>query len=205
MTLTDQMRDLLKRAAAPLNLDQIMEQLPHANRQTASQLLHQRKRAGEIVVCIEDGKACFALSEGFRASPRSAPQRTDKAAEAPAAPAAADAPAPAVAVVSITDTQVVKDTLASHRGEAAVNAVLQSNGHTSRRTVAKPEGTALMGVQRSTDNTQTLEALRKAVQFAEFAREAYIDTLVDKHVYGWLQESVRAARDALATFEQGAR
>lgn len=202
MTLTDQIRDLLKRAAAPLNLDQIMEQLPLANRQTASQLLHQRKRAGEIVVCIEDGKACFALSEGFRAPPRSTLQRTDKAAEAPAT---ADAPAPAVAVVSITDAQVVKDTLASHRGEAAVNAVLQSNGRTARRTVAKPESTALVGVQRSADDTQTLEALRKAVQFAEFAREAYVDTLVDKHVYGWLQESVRAARDALATFEGGTR
>ncbi|MGO4699834.1 hypothetical protein [Dyella sp. 2RAB6] len=202
MTLTDQMRDLLKRAAAPLNLDQIMEQLPHANRQTASQLLHQRKRAGEIVVCVEDGKACFALSDGFRASPRSAPTRTDKAADAPAP---VDTPVPAAVVVSTTVSQVVKDALADRPSEAAVTAVLQTNGRRRRRAVVAPQSTALVGVQRPTDDAQTLEALRKAVQFAEFAREAYIDTLVDKHVYGWLQESVRAARDALATFERGAQ
>ncbi|NII74238.1 hypothetical protein FHW84_002823 [Dyella sp. SG562] len=202
MTLTDQMRDLLRRAAAPLNLDQIMEQLPHANRQTASQLLHQRKHAGEIVVCIEDGKACFALSEGFRASPRSVQKHTDKAA---GAPAASDSPEPAAVVVSTTVVQAVKETLANPIGESALSAVLQPNGRKKRRALDKPQSTAVVGAERPAEDGQTLEALRKAVTLAEVAREAYIDTVVDQRFYGWLQESVRASREALAAFERSAR
>lgn len=202
MTLTDQMRDLLKRAAAPLNLDQIMEQLPHANRQTASQLLHQRKRAGEIVVCIEDGKACFALSDGFRASPRSVQKHTDKSADAPSA---SDNPAPSALVVSNTVVQAVKETLANPIGESTVNAVLQSSGRKRRRALDTPKGAAIAGVERPTEDVQTLEALRKAVTLAEVAREAYVDTVVDQRFYGWLQESVRASREALAAFERSTR
>lgn len=83
MTLTDQLRDLLKKAAAPLSLDQIMEHLPGAKRDTVAALLSQRKKAGEFVACVENGKAAYAVASGYRASPKLAPKRFDKQAKEP--------------------------------------------------------------------------------------------------------------------------
>jgi hypothetical protein len=61
MTLTDQLRTILKKAGAPLSLNQIMELLPvGVDRNTVGALLSQRKRVGEFTRCVEYGKAAYA-------------------------------------------------------------------------------------------------------------------------------------------------
>lgn len=61
MTLTDQLRAILKKAGAPMSLNQIMEILPvGVDRNTVGALLSQRKRVGEFTHCVEDGKAAYA-------------------------------------------------------------------------------------------------------------------------------------------------
>jgi hypothetical protein len=173
MKLTDQLRDLLARAAAPLNIDQIMEQIPTANRDSVWALLSQRKKAGEFVSCVEDGRACYAIAAGYRASPKAAPKRFDKATEVEASAT------PQPSVPAVTD---------AHAIEASTKAASRPY---ARRTASTPA-------------RSHVETLRHALSAAEAARDAYIDSLVNPRFYGFLQESVRAAREALAAFERGA-
>ena len=61
MTLTDQLRTILKKAGAPMSLNQLMDVLPvGTDRNTVAALLSQRKRVGEFTHCVEDGKAGYA-------------------------------------------------------------------------------------------------------------------------------------------------
>lgn len=61
MTLTDQLRAILKKAGAPMSLNQLMDVLPvGTERNTVNSLLCQRKQAGEFTRCVEYGKAAYA-------------------------------------------------------------------------------------------------------------------------------------------------
>lgn len=176
MTITDQLRDLLKRAAAPLNMDQIMEQLPALKRESVAALLSQRKKAGEFIACIENGRACYAIAEGHRSSPKAAPKRFDK-------PAGSDSSAASEPTTPTTPL--------------ACDATPPSEA--PNRPLARRPGN-----KKGPSEQSQVEKLRHAVAAAEAAREAYIDPLVDARFYAWLQESVRASREALAMFERGA-
>ena len=105
--MTDLISKVLADAGVPLSTSQIMESLPTgADRDAISALISARKKAGEIVASIVDGRPAYALVSGFvKASvgskpgvpkPRGAKESTSRPSSPPAAaepPPIATAPA----------------------------------------------------------------------------------------------------------------
>lgn len=77
MSMTSDIFNVLVAAAAPTSLDEIMEALPDsAGRNTVCTILAQRKRAGEVIANVEDGKVHYAVSPDYDGSKRRGERRS---------------------------------------------------------------------------------------------------------------------------------
>lgn len=160
MNFTDHIRKALKTAGIPLNLDQVMEQMPvGADRNTVSALLSQRTRAGEFARSMEDRTVCYAWSRDKH--------RQDTTGNSKPKPIAAPAAANASA----------------------------ANGHAAPASPPAPAPKM---------DESLAESLNHAVEMAEAARDAYVESLVNQDIYTWMQQSVAAARAARDAFVGGA-
>lgn len=71
MSLTSEIFGVLIASGAPTTLDEIMEALPDgADRNTVSTVLVQRKKAGEVIASVEDGKVHYAVAPGYDGAKR---------------------------------------------------------------------------------------------------------------------------------------
>ncbi|ULU26622.1 hypothetical protein [Dyella terrae] len=66
MSLTSDIFGVLIDAGITLNLDSIMQALPEGtDRNTVNTILGQRKRAGELVVSLDEGKPHYGIAPGY--------------------------------------------------------------------------------------------------------------------------------------------
>lgn len=76
MSTTQGIFNILADAGAPLSKQQILELLPEGtNADLISSLLSQRRKAGELISCVEDGVAKWSIAPGIDANSRKTVKR----------------------------------------------------------------------------------------------------------------------------------
>lgn len=153
MSLTSDIFGVLTDAGAPTSLDEIMEALPDgADRHTVSTMLAQRKRAGEVVASVEDGKVHYAVAPGYDGTKR---RGAGKPKPSPAQ--SSDAP-PAKKPRALKERK--RDFLAAAEQSQNVLKALQFNRDTARDALelyvtSRVDPSIYVGLQGALNSAQT--------------------------------------------------
>ena len=181
MSLSNDIRQIVKSCAAPRTLDQIMEQLPiGTDRNTVGTICNQRKCAGEFTRCVEDGKTAFVYAEGYTASPKYAVKRNaPKPKDAPEPPAA---PAKTIAVVPQPTAKVVTAS-ALPRNESATPPV--RTDVLAQRLLIEIIGdsatSAADALDAAIESSSSRELLSQLASAARALHAAHVEVLRDAH------------------------
>jgi hypothetical protein len=257
-TITELMRVLTAAAGVPMNIDQVMEQLPSwAERSVVSDLLRELKEQGRTTATVEDGRVAYALAErtppaedvihleGRRAGDR-ARSTIEKVRDLLREATGPMTPAEVAAAIPDETLEKVQRALhqGKHKGEfdavrrgprskayackggvsVAVNvntaapasapmappappaarapapAPAAAPAPGPKKPISMHPGIDQVIAERAERRTELGRMLDASVNNAEAAREAYVLSVVDLGIYGWLQESVRTARAARDAF-----
>ena len=183
MTAADDVRSILKDAGVPMTRKQILDALPEdASLGAAAIFLTDGRHRGELTVIVEDGKAHYALADGYVAAPKATKAK----------PAAEHAPAPPMKTKS-----------APRHDSGGASAPKPRNGKPAPAereqgiTADNVFPPASIAPAARTSSARSVSHLADAVGYAEAALQAYIESVVDKTLYGFLLNARDAARRAL--------
>ena len=153
MSLTSDIFGVLVAAGAPTSLDEIMEALPDgADRNTVSTLLCQRKRAGEVVASVEDGKVHYAVAPRYDGTKRRGTEKPK------ASPRKSSATPPAKKTPALKERR--RDFLAAAEQSQNVLKALEFNRDTARDALelyvaSVVDGSIYNGLQGALNSAQT--------------------------------------------------
>jgi hypothetical protein len=186
MTTADDVRSILKDAGVPMTRKQIFDALPEdASIGAADVFLTDGRHRGELTVIVEDGKAHYALADGYVAAPKATKAK----------PAAEHAPAPPMKTKSAPRHDSGGASAPKPRnGKSHASAPGEREQVITADNVLPP---ASIAPAPHASSARNVTHLADAVGYAEAALQAYIESVVDKTLYGFLLNARDAARRAL--------